>query len=157
MEINAESPKEKAPAEFTPEKSNDVIKDYILDGVIENTYTNKNLSVTFRVPTQGQLMQQQEEIDREVFSEDENISVDRTNLIRNNNLIAIYLSGFGKTNFSREQGDEYFTKDGLMKRKKFIMDSPTINVYTMAWIIDKLTEFQESVTAAFKEDNLKNS
>lgn len=136
---------------------NEKIKSYISSGIIEETYQREGLSVTFRVPTQGQFMQQQEEMDAEVFSAEGGISVDRSNLIKNNNLLAIYMAKLNKKDFVAEQGDKYYTKDGMVERKKHILETPEINVYAMMWILDRMTEFQALASEMFKDKNLKNS
>lgn len=149
-------PPEQAPKQNS-EALQEMAKDYILDGEIEATYKFKSLSVTFRVPSQPQLMQSAEEIDKEVFAEDANVSMDRMQMIRNNNIISLYARKVGNKDFAVEQGHVYVTKKGFLERKKYLIEEPNINVYTMEWLLNKLTEFQASVAEAFKDDNLKNS
>lgn len=150
------SPEPEKKVELDPEKANAIIKDYILDDVIEESYQHKTLSVTLRVPTQGQLMQSAADVDEEVFTAGDNISMDRMNMIRNNSIVSLYLKKFGKRDFLAEQGDAYYTAEGYKDRKKFIMEDPSISVYVMEWLLSKLSEFQTLVTDAFKEPSLKN-
>lgn len=134
-----------------------LIRDYILNGTIEKTYTSKTgVTITFTAPTQGQLMQALTATDEEAFADDTRISVDRMQLIRNNNILAIYTKKFGKKDYVADQGDKFYSEAGFVERKQHLLDGSTMNVFAMDWAIKRLNDFQEIVTAAFDEDNLKN-
>lgn len=139
------------------EEANDIIRDYILNGIIEKTYkTSLGISITFRAPNQGQLMQALTATDEEAFEEDARMSMDRMQLIRNNNILAIYTKKYGKHDYASEQGEKYYTEDGFKERRAHLLSGSTMNVFAMDWAIKRLNEFQKTVTAAFDDENLKN-
>lgn len=149
----------------TPEHSeemNAIVTEYIYDGTNTKEYSHKSgLSVTFRVPTQGQLVQHARQIDKEMFATQSDgdaevmLSVDSANLIRNNNLLALYVSKVNDRNFYADQGSEYATIKGMIERREYLLGED-INVYMFEWMLKKLTEFQTMLRESFEEEHLKN-
>ncbi|MDP3013600.1 MAG: hypothetical protein Q8M92_05110 [Candidatus Subteraquimicrobiales bacterium] len=147
---------QKPATKATPEDVTNIVSEYVERGYVTKNYASvAGLSLTLKTPSQEQLMHAIEEVDAIMFRDNESLSVDRVQLVRNNNMISLYTAGWGKKNFIEEQGDLFATKESFLARREYLMKN--VDVYAMEWAIKMLTSFQDLVSSAFSDENLKNS
>ena len=72
-------------------------------------------------------------------------------------MVPLYIVWLGDKDFDAEQGDDYYTMDGFLKRKEYMLNGRNINVFMYDWIIRRMSDFQEEANKAFDEESLKNS
>lgn len=155
--INAPVPGE-AKVELTDAEITQIIKVYIETGEIKREYRSPHgLCVKLRVPSQEILMGAVAETDKEIYADEEHISLDRAQMIRANNVLAAYIEGFGDKDYRSIQADKFDTIEGLVERKKMIYGPGGLNMFSTQWALSKLDLFQAEVATAFDAESLKNS
>lgn len=139
------------------EDVNDIIKRYLLDGVMEKTYFGPNkISVRLRAPSQKQMMQASIKIDED-SGVGEYISADRMQLIKNIALLSVYVAAYNDKDFAAEQGDSYDTPESFKARNEYLTGAKGPNIYASDWIIERMNEFQKLAGKCFEFEPVKNS
>jgi hypothetical protein len=159
FKIAKESTEAKDPPKrrLTEREASQIIEKYIETGVIERDYRSPHgLYVKLRVPSLEVLMGVVAETDKEIYEDEEHISVDRAQMIRANNILAAYVEKLSDKDYRSLQGEEYDTVEGFHARKAMLYGKGGLNVFSAQWAIDRLDAFQAEVAEAFDAESLKN-
>jgi len=160
MELTSLKDNEKETAndetQVTQENINSVIEGYIRTGHIMQEYVSPLKSrITLSAPSQEGLMCAMRIFDAMLFDkEDQNVSADRMQLMKNNCMVGLYAAKYNDNDYIKTQGDTYYTEQSIRERIEAIMK---MNVFEMTWVLTKMEDLQKIGYEAFKDTHLKNT